>query len=1079
MEQLHLHGQHGFGTNIFRGLPPPPSNLKVRIDLVAPLGLWWVCKLGAAGDEGSWAVSLDSGRQPVRLLLVDSISDNSVFATCEVPRRAESRPAAVLLARSEAAFQRVLERAPNQLGGGSGASESACSAVWWSSMLEFHGDLCCWGQVKTLPMAASHSPWDFFGSFSCGQSSSTPNDTSFGRVTPLDELLAKFPRMHGSMLQSASSTAGQQEPFLRMNLPLRLTSGANSQSMLSGLAMLVRSGYDLAALRLHVSLPKVLEALLSRSPFEASMPDVKRPKAANVVPASNARRQMSNVQPVSLHFLEQAPPLLLALGALLAASAVVLAGGRKSCMASKCGEGPRERFPDQAVNIMRATLPSRFALALDGGVAHAVPGGRPLRRSLHTAPAPAGPAASATLGGVAVTSSGPIGQALLEKVSAVSAKLDSILGDASNGSRPKARSMATSLGERLMDLTERSLALCGMNGIEREASVVSATPAPATPARVAPVAQAVPVEAQLAEASVKAVARSLLDAARQRSHPQQFTPVAAPLIRAPPSSRSTTPAATSRTRSPGSSMGTMGLTPPPGLFIPSGFTTPLTPGGALGAPLGAPLSTPMALPVAPALLAPSFESLAQNASRHLSGGTPRTLGGRWSPPAPPSAAAAAARSVSLGRMDAESKIRKLAVLLGRRALYDRLQGQRGDHADPSEVFKFFAATLHVLLAMGFPVHRSSLPLAAWVGSVELLQVLSQGCKDFNVTSTQGTELMSWSARGVYANPAKGPVQVLKWLMHRKASPEQRDSAGRSVLDWACWAGCDELVSFLLRRRPALDDPQPLLLAAASRSSSLVRLLLRAAGDPHAVPNTGDSHSAACGALMLAVRCCEFELACEVLRSAGAVNVAVALGTGRSAPRLGMENEEKPGSATRATVALVESFRRFANGLQRRSVEEVSVAGIRAHLPGPHPDENLYATSNMPLGDVLHPLVAKLSSPMHRVPLELRPGLLPLAWLRRTSTPDPWAPARLMVECLVQRGFRADAAFLSKVGLALPPEVQSLTGRLTEGTEGAPMLPMLLTDIIPDMRRADEISILKDAYGMPVGRLEKRIPEETA
>lgn len=54
------------------------------------------------------------------------------------------------------------------------------------------------------------------------------------------------------------------------------------------------------------------------------------------------------------------------------------------------------------------------------------------------------------------------------QVSAVSAKLDSILGDASNGSRPKARSMATSLGERLMDLTERSLALCGMNGIERE-----------------------------------------------------------------------------------------------------------------------------------------------------------------------------------------------------------------------------------------------------------------------------------------------------------------------------------------------------------------------------------------------------------------------------------------------------------------------------------------------------------------------------------------------------------------------------------------------------------------------------------
>ena len=29
--------------------------------------------------------------------------------------------------------------------------------------------------------------------------------------------------------------------------------------------------------------------------------------------------------------------------------------------------------------------------------------------------------------------------------------------------------------------------------------------------------------------------------------------------------------------------------------------------------------------------------------------------------------------------------------------------------------------------------------------------------------------------------------------------------------------------------------------------------------------------------------------------------------------------------------------------------EVSVAALRQHLPGPHPDENLYATSIMPLG----------------------------------------------------------------------------------------------------------------------------------
>ncbi|CAE8679301.1 unnamed protein product, partial [Polarella glacialis] len=41
LEQLQLHGQHGYGVNIYRGLPPPPSNLKIHIELNAPLGLWW------------------------------------------------------------------------------------------------------------------------------------------------------------------------------------------------------------------------------------------------------------------------------------------------------------------------------------------------------------------------------------------------------------------------------------------------------------------------------------------------------------------------------------------------------------------------------------------------------------------------------------------------------------------------------------------------------------------------------------------------------------------------------------------------------------------------------------------------------------------------------------------------------------------------------------------------------------------------------------------------------------------------------------------------------------------------------
>ena len=62
------------------------------------------------------------------------------------------------------------------------------------------------------------------------------------------------------------------------------------------------------------------------------------------------------------------------------------------------------------LSAMRATLPSRFALALDA---------RAPRRSLNGAPAPV-PATTGPTGPLAssasVTSSGPIGQALLEKV---------------------------------------------------------------------------------------------------------------------------------------------------------------------------------------------------------------------------------------------------------------------------------------------------------------------------------------------------------------------------------------------------------------------------------------------------------------------------------------------------------------------------------------------------------------------------------------------------------------------------------------------------------------------------------------
>ncbi|CAE7871789.1 Ank2 [Symbiodinium microadriaticum] len=226
MEQLHLHGQHGFGTNIFRGLPPPPSNLKVRIDIVAPDGLWWVCSLSTAATSrqpDSWAVAVDS-RQPIRLLLVDSITDNSVFATMEVPRAKQNdRPLALLLGRTEEAFA---SSSPGRRADGPDAGQGGTGPAEWCSVLEFDGSLCCWGQVKTVPMCASHSPWDIFASFNCGtviDHELRQNDTSFGRVSPIEEVLsAGFSKGSNA---TKSPTIGEEAAYVRLNLPLRLASG--------------------------------------------------------------------------------------------------------------------------------------------------------------------------------------------------------------------------------------------------------------------------------------------------------------------------------------------------------------------------------------------------------------------------------------------------------------------------------------------------------------------------------------------------------------------------------------------------------------------------------------------------------------------------------------------------------------------------------------------------------------------------------------------------------------------------------------------------------------------------------------
>eukprot|EP00439_Symbiodinium_sp_Y106_P066796 s2133_g10.t4 len=770
MEQLHLHGQHGFGTNIFRGLPPPPSNLKVRIDIVAPDGLWWVCSLSTATAPrraDSWAVAVDS-RQPIRLLLVDSITDNSVFATMEVPRaKKDDRPVALLLGRTEEAFA---SSSPGRRADGPDAGQGGTGPAEWCSVLEFDGSLCCWGQVKTVPMCASHSPWDIFASFNCGtviDHELRQNDTSFGRkaacdgisspvacltdcyvvtrVSPIEEVLsAGFSKGSNT---TKPPTIREEAAFVRLNLPLRLASGqegplveflrwcmapapkmrwphaGSQQSALAYLAVLVRSGYDLAALRAHISLPPLLLKGLSGvgpeteglTPFclprleaachvehgglvdgfvvgmhnlynfanmVATMPGMKRPQAANSLPAPMGRRHVSgNAQPLSLEPLEQAPPVMLALGALLTATALVLSGGRK-----------RNETESSMTSAAPATQRSELlSLTQEHGLAglfHQVGPGDPLAgiTLISTLPGPecatATPASQVSTShrsatsvdtrdtgvSAAITSSGPIGQALLEKVNSVSAKAEALLGTR----RPPLSSRAPqSLGEKLVDLTERLGQLEKLLDDLRTRGAGVFSP----PARVVPPARTSTLSAEAAaEASVKAVAKSLLDAARNRSPSgtktqtshMHVTPPS--LVQAKPAtgcavvrhpsqpSRSTTPVTTSRIRTPGATVSSQtpsfasppagGLTPPPGLFLP--ITSLMTPG----------FSTPTA------------ESLAINANRHLNGmktpggSTPRTnlsmftgtpLGQSWEgrfSPAPPPLMPVSSRSPSLNRTPA-------------------------------------------------------------------------------------------------------------------------------------------------------------------------------------------------------------------------------------------------------------------------------------------------------------------------------------------------------------------------------------------------------------------------------------------
>jgi len=831
LEQLHLHGQHGYGVNIYRGLPPPPSSLKIRIDVQAPKGLWWVCSLsggspptasrGNSIDSNSWAVALDCAAQPIRLLLVDSLTDASVFATVEVPAAPQGqRPISLLLGRTASAFA-AGSPGRNQSGGFVTSGGSALQE--WCSVFELHGTVHCCSQLKTVLTSSPNSPWDIFLHVSCGEvvdSNSPQAATGFSRMQPIAAVASDANRNSRICLRvPLVMPSGQPGPLTEMlgqfiastrSPQGGMTRCGPSHSFISWVARHISVTYNIAIFRIHARLPPLL--------IDSGHP---------------------TSEPVRL-----------------------------------------PRF-DGACHLEHGGLVDGFVIGLHN-----------LRNF--------------------------------------------VVSLASAGHSERER------GEK-----------GGVNHHRSSGSI---------PWSLLPLQHAPPV-ALLLSAMLTAVA-VVLCSHIQAARGQRTAPTAPQLANA----------------------------------------------------------------------------LSDLLTRHklvriFNGGKQSTSSDQDSP----------ASAVTLCMV-------LLMVLISRRTLWDHRDSKLNSQTAPSsgegtdlrgsvaKLQGLFASVFHSLLVMGFPLHPRCLPIAAWAGAVEVLEAASSAMPAGVSWPPPG--LLIWAGRGTFVNLQTRQDEVVKWLLCQKARIDEIDKTGKSFLDWACWGGNEEMVSLALRsgllpsitsrvNGPAQDSPSampvptapsPLSLAVASRNARVVSMLLRAAGDPHAPIRGGSA-----GPLLLAVRNCEYEIGCTLLRDAPYVAVDAALGANfQTVGTKGdfAENMSSAGCNVRATIAIVESLRRFAGSLSRRSAEDLGHSGIRVHSPGPHPDEGLYSTGQLPFSDILHPLMVQLPLPIHKVGHELRPQHPPHRWLRR-NTPTPWAAAQLFVECCIHKSFRPDPAVISR----LSPDARKLMQHL--------------------------------------------------
>jgi hypothetical protein len=391
----------------------------------------------------------------------------------------------------------------------------------------------------------------------------------------------------------------------------------------------------------------------------------------------------------------------------------------------------------------------------------------------------------------------------------------------------------------------------------------------------------------------------------------------------------------------------------------------------------------------------------------------------------------------------------IAVSVGRRALWDHQTAQGSSKqrscndgcAVVAQIHGFVAAALRSVLLLGIPLHPCCLPLAAWVGSRELLEVIALCDTSGHFRPPVG--LLIWASRGAYANPQLRQVEVIRWLLAQRAQVDERDKDGWSVLEWACWSGAESVVALALRAglspspclrmNPERTVPPPMALAVSSRAQGVVNMLLRAACDPH-IPIAGSG----CGPLLLAVQRGEYGLGCRLMQGVPFVAIDTAL-TANLDQSFNVEEDgsSKSYATTQATVVLIDSFRRFARAMAPRSGDEpmlaMSQTGVR-NLPslGPHPEEGLYSSGRANLNGIQHPYVMELPKPKFKVGHEFRPQVPPHWWVQKTSA-SSWRTAYNFIECCLRGGFKPDGAVISQALPMLPAEAKKLVQHMVVST----------------------------------------------